>query len=78
MNLRGQDGDIWELLDYRFGSQEKVISINSRVALIELVKIVVESNTNAALEKTKLIFCAQVAMRSSMDNNVYKILLTFH
>lgn len=20
MNLRGQDGDIWELLDYRFGS----------------------------------------------------------
>lgn len=23
MNLRGQDSDIWELLDYRFGSYEK-------------------------------------------------------
>ena len=23
VNLRGQDGDIWELLNYRFGSYEK-------------------------------------------------------
>lgn len=73
MNLRGQDGDIWELLDYRLGSQEKrkryytldemfkgILHYCCCEELVKKLLKVMQKHLEKLTGKIKPFFCGQV------------------